>query len=230
MVASYEAPEFEQWQGALARAGHGARRRRRHYATGSSFATRRTCSPACGCTTSTASACASCRCPSSATSARARTTRTRTSCTRRFRPSPRRAGSTRSTARRSSWSLLWEDKPPLDTSQIESKLVFYAVEGRHAGADVSHLSQGDEAGRQRIRCSCTATAASTSASARITCGAGRPSSTAAACSSKRVSAAATSTASAGTTRPSSATSRTASTTSSPRPSGSCARSTRRASA
>ena len=24
------------------------------------------------------------------------------------------------------WSLLWEDKPPLDTSQIESKLVFYA--------------------------------------------------------------------------------------------------------
>ena len=25
-----------------------------------------------------------------------------------------------------SWSLIWEDKPPLDTSQIESKLVFYA--------------------------------------------------------------------------------------------------------
>jgi prolyl oligopeptidase len=24
------------------------------------------------------------------------------------------------------WSLIWEDKPPLDTSQIESKLVFYA--------------------------------------------------------------------------------------------------------
>ena len=37
------------------------------------------------------------------------------------------------------WSLLWEDKPPLDTSQIESKLVFYpSKDGTQVPMFLSH--------------------------------------------------------------------------------------------